>query len=264
MSETIELSINAVIILCITFIVAKIENKVFKRRGAKDSIHIKFIKSLAVGATYIIGIANAIAQFSGFNKMANTLLAGSGVIAIVLSLGAQESFSNLISGIFISIFKPFNIGDKISLSGDSTSGFVEDITLRHTVIRTYTNVTIIIPNSVISSAKIENITYSEGVSYPIEVTIAYGSKDKRERAIEIMEETVKSHPLFYEKMSQSTKVLCTQFGDNGITLKIVMWTQNVLDNNPACSECRLSILDKFEEEGIEIPYNKIQIINENT
>ena len=261
MNHTLELLINVLIILLITFGCAKLEARIFKKHTEKDEIHTKFIKKLAIGTTYLLGIANAIAQFSGFNKIANTILAGSGVLAIVFSLGAQESFSNLISGIFISIFKPFNIGDKISLSGDATSGFVEDITLRHTIIRTYTNVSIIIPNSVISSAKIENMTYSEGVSYPIEVTIAYECKEKRYRAIEIMEEVVKSHPLFYKEMGESTKALCTQFEDSGIHLKILMWTKNILDNNPACSECRLKILDRFEEEGIEIPYNKIEILN---
>ena len=54
--------------------------------------------------------------------------------------------------------------------------------------------------------------------------------------------------------------MCSGFDQNGINLKVMMWTKNVNDNILACSECRMEILDRFEAEGIEIPYNKIQLI----
>ena len=131
------------------------------------------------------------------------------------------------------------------------------------------NVRIIIPNSTMGSAKLENSTYSKGACYPIDVTIAYEDKEKRHRALEIMEEVVTQHPLFYDNRTDEQKkenkkpveATCISLGESGVDLRILMWTENVVDNNKACSDCRIKILDRFEEENIEIPYNKLVIIN---
>lgn len=249
------------VVLIITFAVTKFINKLFNNSKVKETLHIKFLKNLTIAVIWVIGILTALYRFTNLQHMVSTLLAGSGILAIILGLAAQESFANFFSGIFICLFKPFNIGDRIKVNGDDTTvGTVVDITLRHTVIRTYTNIEVIIPNSVIGDAKIENSTSSVGASYPIEVTIAYEDSNKRRRALEIMEEVVKSHPKFYEPYESSTHALCIGYGDSGIKLKILMWTEEFNDNAQACSDCRLEILDKFDAEGIEVPYNKIQIL----
>lgn len=267
-SNLFAIGIKSIVTLTLAFILVKLISKLFKNNKSTDLIHIKFIKNILVAFIWVCAIATIASQFAGFNKLANTILAGSGILAAIIGLAAQESFANIFSGLFISMFKPFNIGDRIRIVGDDTAGFVEDINLRHTVIRTYTNVRIIIPNSIMGSAKIENSTYTKGASYPIELDVAYECKDKRYRALEIMEEVVTSHEKFYdnrtlEQIKQGVKpvtALCTEFGESGIHLKILMWTEEFGDNALACSECRMRILDKFEEEGIEIPYNKIQLV----
>lgn len=260
--------IRTLIMLLFTFIISKAVKRFFNQEKIKNLIHIKFIKNIIIAVVWIVGISSIAAQFSSLSKLTTTILAGSGIIAAILGLAAQESFSNILSGLFISIFKPFNIGDRIKVSGDNTAGYVEDITLRHTVIRTYMNVRIIIPNSVIGSATIENSTYSKGASYPIDICVAYEDSNKRKRALEIMEEVVIEHPLFYDTRSEEAKekglkpvtALCTQCGESGINLRILMWTESIADNPLACSECRLKIMDRFENEGIEIPYNKLKLV----
>ena len=131
------------------------------------------------------------------------------------------------------------------------------------------NVTIIIPNSVIGNSKIENTSYVKGASYPIEITIAYEDINKRHRAMEIMEEVVTSHPMFYDRRTpdqisegfKATECLCINTAESGITLKILVWTEYIIDNAKVCSDCRMEIIDRFEKEGIEIPYNKVVLIN---
>ena len=253
--------VNFAVVMLITFIITKITSKIFRRDKLKNELHIKFIKNFIIATQWTIGICIALYSFDTFKHLSKTILTGSGIIAVILGFAAQESVSNLFSGIFICLFKPFNIKDRISIDSDGVYGFVEDITLRHTVIRTYTNVRLIIPNSVIAKAKIENSTYSNGAAYNIEVTIAYENRFKRHRALEIMEEVVKSHPKFYKDKADSVKALCTSFGESGINLKVMMWTKDVNDNILACSECRMEILDRFEAEGIEIPYNKLQLVD---
>lgn len=247
-------------ILITTFVVTKLTSKAFNSDKIKSTLHIKFLKNATIAVEWIIGAMSALYKFDGMQHLVSTILAGSGIAAIVIGLAAQESFSNFFSGILICIFKPFNIGDRVRVDDSDTSGYIDDITLRHTVIRTYTNIMVIIPNSIMGKAKIENSTASEGASYPIEIDIAYEDKDKRYKAMKIMEDVVKSHPLFYTPKVESTKTLCVSYGESGIHLKILMWTANITDNAEACSDCRLKILDRFEEEGIEVPYNKIQLL----
>ena len=265
----VSILIKTLITLFITVITVKIIGHIFGKQQIANRIHIKFLKSILIAVVWIMAITSIASQFDALSGIANTILAGSGIIAAVLGLAAQESFANIFSGLLISIFKPFDIGDRIKIVGDDTAGFVEDITLRHTVIRTYMNVRIIIPNSTMGSAKLENSTYSKGACYPIDVTIAYEDKEKRHRALEIMEEVVTQHPLFYDNRTDEQKkenkkpveATCISLGESGVDLRILMWTENVVDNNKACSDCRIKILDRFEEENIEIPYNKLVIIN---
>lgn len=270
--DWITIGIYALVSLAIAIVIAKCINKIFnKNSNIRNNIHYKLIRNTLVALDWFVAALIVLLQFKELTNFASTVLAGSGIVAVVLGLAAQESFSNIFSGLFISIFKPFDIGDRIRIVGDETAGYVEDITLRHTVIRTYMNVHIIIPNSIMGSSKIENTSYEDGASYPIDITIAYEDKAKRYRALEIMEEVVTSHPLFYDNRTEEQRIkgvkaveaTCTGFGDSGINLRILVWTEDVRDNNRACSECRLQILDRFEEEGIEIPYNKLVVFSNN-
>ena len=265
----VSILVRTLITLFLTGVIVKVIGNIFGKQQISNRIHIKFLKNILIAIVWIMAITSIAFQFDALSGIANTILAGSGIIAAVLGLAAQESFANIFSGLLISIFKPFDIGDRIKIVGDDTAGFVEDITLRHTVIRTYMNVRIIIPNSIMGSSKLENSTYSKGACYPIDVTIAYEDKKKRHRALEIMEEVVTQHPLFYDNRTDEQKkenkkpveATCISLGESGVDLRILMWTENVVDNNKACSDCRIKILDRFEEEGIEIPYNKLVVIN---
>ena len=93
--------------------------------------------------------------------------------------------------------KPFRIGDKIKFIGKDVSGTVEDITMRHTVVRTFENKRIIIPNSIVSVDIIENAHITEEkVCRFLEIGISYDSDVNK--AITIIQEEVQRHPDFFE------------------------------------------------------------------
>jgi len=71
------------------------------------------------------------------------MLAGAGILAVAVGFASQAALSNIISGVFVVIFKPFRVGDRLKIN--ELTGVVEDITLRHTVIRDLENKRIIIP-----------------------------------------------------------------------------------------------------------------------
>ena len=177
------------------------------------------------------------------------LLAGSGIAAIIIGLAAQSAFANVFCGMMLLFSKPYAIGDRIEIGSDI--GFVTELTLQYTVIRTYLNEIVMIPNSVVSSSRVKNYSRVAGASYPIEIQVAYGTD--LEKAKKIMVDVVITHPLFSSILGVPA-VLVKEAGDFGITLKIVVTTTRPEDNALACSECLEKIIMKFNDEGIEIPY----------
>lgn len=258
--------LSALIIVAITNVVATIINKWFKSKEV-DNINIKFMHSIIKYGIWILGLFIACGQFPALKHVSSTLLASSGVIALIVSLAAQESFSNIFSGLMISLFRPFNIGDRVHLLSSNITGYIETITVRHTIIRTFTNSRIVVPNSVMSKEVIENsdIIESDASSF-LDVSVSY--ECDLHKAIEIIQEVIYNHPLYIDHRTEEqikenvepVKVFVRDFGDSGIALRASVWTKTVNENFQACSDCRIRIKEQFELNGIEIPYNKIQIV----
>lgn len=96
----------------------------------------------------------AVYETNALRTVATSLLAGAGILAVAVGFASQQALSNIVSGIMIVIFKPFRVNDRLNI-GTTFNGIVEDITLRHTVIRDFENKRIIVPNMVISQECLE-------------------------------------------------------------------------------------------------------------
>src|SRR3990172_8509923 len=99
---------------------------------------------------------NPYEQITGFiNEHRSFFSSAVVIIPAIVGFASQQAFSNIISGIFIVIFRPFRVNDIIKV-GSLDAGMVEDITLRHTVIRSFENRRLISPNAVISEQTVLN------------------------------------------------------------------------------------------------------------
>ena len=260
--------VKVVFILLITAIVASIAKSLLKKLERKlqsagkerNDIRGKLLQKALLAVLYVLGILAAVRQIPALSSAVTTVLAGSGVLAVVIGFAAQESFGNLVSGVFITLFKPFQVGDRITLVSQGITGFVEDITLRHTIIRTALDTRMLIPNSTVGSAIVENANYVEGVPVknPIDVAVAYDTD--LDLAVRVMGEAVASHPLYVG--AKPAAVLVTEFGASGISLRSVMATANAADIVTASSEVRIRIKKAFDAAGIGIPFQTITIANQ--
>lgn len=253
------------IIAIITYIAVQVVIKTNQKIASKSLLLQKFLKNVIVTVIYLMGLLTAIDQIPQLGQVTKTILAGSGILALAISLSAQESLNNIISGLFIILFKPFEVGDRITLVNSKITGTIEDITLRHTVIKTFTNSRVVIPNSTMNKEVIENsnLTDSRASSF-IDVYVAYESDIRK--AMQLMAEIVGTHPLCIDTRKEDeieTKplvpVYLRELGDSGICLRASVWTRTVGENFDACSDIRLKIVETFKEQGIEIPYNKMDI-----
>jgi len=234
--------------------------RVIWRRFGKDTIHQKFVKNVLSIIIWLIGILIALNQLPNFSDAITAVLAGSGLVVLTIGLAAQESLGNAFSGLFISMFKPFEVGDRVHLTGANITGFIEDITIRHTVLRTFMNSRIIIPNSVMNKELIENANFcNPQASNFIDITITYDSDVTG--ASEIIANIIATHPDFVDtrkdKSAPTVPVFVRALGLYGVELRASMWTATIANNFAACSDIRKSILYEFEKAGIRIASSKI-------
>lgn len=263
------LPLKIMLILIVTRIIAVCVKKVFRNKHTAEANMLikRFITNIVIATVYLIGILTAIGQIPQLNSTFKTLLAGSGILALGISLSAQESLSNIVSGIMIVIFRPFEIGDRITIVSNNLTGTIEDITLRHTVVKTFINSRVVIPNSVISKEIIENSNLIDSrASSFIDVQISYESDI--DKAIEIISSIIANHPYYIDTREdqsdpQMVKVFIRGFAESGIDLRSSMWTRTVNENFEACSDIRYQIIKQFSKNGIEIPYNKVEIVSKN-
>lgn len=261
--------IRIALILLATMLVVKIIRAFSNRGDVQSTLYKKFLYNVIIAILYITGLLLIISQIPGLGQVVKTLLAGSGILALALSLSAQESLSNVISGFFLTLFKPFEVGDRVKLVNSNITGIVEDITLRHTVIKTFINSRVVIPNSSINKEIIENsnLIDSKASSF-VDINISYDSDIHK--AMEIMAQIIGDHPLYIDTRTQEdidnkvekVRVYVRELGESSIALRANMWTDTVPKNFEACSDVRISIKEAFEANGIEIPYKKITINTE--
>lgn len=263
MLKDLNLNLNLILqigIICIlTFLALKFIKRFFKN---PDKIYLKFIKSFLQVFVCIVATICILNNFEGFQSFSATILTSSSLLVVVLGFAFQSSLTDFIAGIFISFFKPFDINDRITLKNPNISGIIEDITIRHTVIKTFTNSRLIVPNSIMNQAIIENnhMTDTKSANF-MDVLVSYDTEI--EKAKEIIIKCIESHPesinINDEKTKDYTYVFTREFADSGIWLRANVWTETVDINFRVCSEIRDNILKSFKENNIEIPYNKMDI-----
>lgn len=252
-----------------TRIIRWIIHRSYSRRrdpSPADATRLAFMKNAVSLIVWFIAIGGIIYTIPKLRSIAVTLFAGAGILIAIIGLAAQQAFANIIGGIFIVIFKPFRVGDFIKV-GSLDAGWVEDITLRHTTIKSFQNKRIIIPNSTMSSENIINDTIEDPrVCRWIEVGISYDSDV--DRALDILREECERHPLCIDTRSAEDMeagigkviVRVIELGEYAIKLRAFAWAANTVDAITMHHELNRIIKLQFDEADIEIPFHYRTIV----
>ncbi len=268
-----ELLIHILFVIVITIIIASVFNGVANRYIKKssrskhlDPTSFLFAKKFIIALIYIIGISLALIKIPAMKTIGHSLLAGAGILSLVAGLASQQALSNIMSGFLIVLFKPFRINDRITFNGTYT-GTVEEINLRQVVLRDNENNRIIVPNSVISSQVIVNSNLTDSnVCKIIQVGIGYNSDIGK--ALKIMEEEIKNHPLHLDNRSEQDKLSnvpevisrVVSLDNSSVSLKAWAYANSTSNGFILYCDVLRSIKERFDKEGIEIPYNYQNII----
>lgn len=261
--------IAVVIILGVSFILNKVIDGIISRTiKAKKKKNITtllmFIKRIKKAVIYSLAVLVCLTLFDVFNSFSVTLLSGLGIGSVVIGLAAQESLKNFFGSVAIVAGNPYEVGDFIECIDKAVSGTVEDITMRHTVIKTTNNRRVIIPNSEMNTYTIENFNYSDNESIKIvDFSISYESDIDKAIAIlkEEMEKMYHPNSKGRNKNVEFPKVRVAQLGDSGIILKAWVWGNDNSDSYENMYKLNYIIKKRFDKEGIEIPYPHIEVVD---
>ena len=259
--------ITPVGILLLASIITKVFRMIMRRyfeRSSQvlrvDPTRYRFFKNAVSFIIFLVAIIIIFYTIPELRTIGVSLFAGAGILAIIIGFASQAAFANIISGLFIVSSKPFRVGDYIKIS-DEFFGTVEDITLRHTVIRNNENRRIIIPNSLINNQTIINSNIiDEKVCSLVELGVSYDSDI--DLAIKIMQEEAMKHPLFLDNRTEEqianndpqVVVRVMGFGESSVNLRAYAWASTSFNAFILRTDLYKTIKKRFDREGVEIPY----------
>lgn len=249
---------NILFIIGIALIVSKVLKSYIVKHNQKNQKFVLRMKNITV---YTFACYGILTQFNAFSDIMKALAASTGVITLALGLAAQDAVGNFVNGLLIATFKPFKIGDLIKVTDYQITGYVVDIALRHTIIKTFENTEIIIPNSLLNKAILENVSsVNNRKANFLELDISYESDI--DLAIEIIQEEVMAHPNYQDPRTAQEKAdgvlpvvtRLVDFLDSSMHLKTTIYSKDNAQGYAMLSDLRIAIKRRFDQEGIVIPY----------
>lgn len=236
----------------------------FTKRSAElmkvDKTKYVFLKHVVTAVIYLFATIAIIYSIPTFRTFAVSLFAGAGILAAILGFASQAAFANIISGVFMVVSRPFKVGDRIEI-GKDYEGIVEDITLRHTVIRSFENKRIIMPNSKISAETIvNNNLYDDRIRRYIDFSIDYSSDI--DLAMQLMRTICEAHPLAIdgrtlEEIENKLPIVGVRlvgFGESEMKLRAYVWASNPAEAFDLHTELNVLIKKGFDQQNVSIPF----------
>lgn len=264
-------TINYILLIVITGVIAVVLSQILRKllsvfitkyaeKLKTDPTNFLFIKNSVGFVIYTSAIIFIFYKIPYLKSLGTALFAGAGILAVVIGFASQSALSNIISGIFILIFKPVKVSDIIEFK-DGLRGTVEEITLRHILIKDFENKRIVIPNSIISDETIINSNIKdEKIRKHLVFSISYDSNI--DNTMDIIRDEAQNHPLLLdnrteEEISKDTPMVITRvisLSDFSIDIKAYLWAANISDAFSMSCDLLKSVKGRFDKEGIEIPF----------
>jgi small-conductance mechanosensitive channel len=234
-----------VLTLFLTILISRIIS-LYLRRYLKDKVSKDMGETINKFFYYglIIVVFVSILPLIGLDP-SGLLLAG-GITGIILGFASQNVVGNLISGIFLMIEKPIKIGDQVEI--DKVSGFVTDIRIISTLIRTFDGLLVRIPNQKVFTSNITN-----SVSYPVrrfEIKFRISYRDDANYAISLVKNLISDEP--FALLSPAPSVTVTELGESSVNLIARNWAPTT-EWGTLKTNLVWAIKKTLVENGIEIP-----------
>ena len=190
--------IVALLVMAVAFLLAYLVDRAFQRRAERlasslvrgemspeTATRLRFVRRFIYAVILLIGLALALSQFSGVNRIASSILASGVVAAAIIGFAARQTLANFVAGVMLAITQPIRVGDWVEHEGEY--GVVEDVRLNYTILRGAGEQRILIPNEKLASGVMKNDTLKvDAVGLEVDLWIPPGADASR--AVEILSE----------------------------------------------------------------------------
>ncbi|WP_103864717.1 mechanosensitive ion channel family protein [Aquimarina sp. I32.4] len=232
-----------------------------QKQGRYNVTKLKFVKNSIRFILFMIAFVIIMGTVPFLRRQATFIFSGAGILAAIIGFAAQAAISNLIAGVFIVLFEPFRIGDYIKLDTERV-GIVIDITLRHTVINTFENKRLIIPNSLISTESILNHTIEDSKVLSFNnFKIGLNADIDVVRKI-IIEEALQLEFIAHIENKKSPEVRVIDVHESYIHVRAYVWISEPFQEFKMKCKLKERVQKRFINEKIEMPIPLRKIISE--
>src|SRR5271157_330983 len=175
-----------------------------------------------------------------------SLVAMLGAAGLAIGLALRAQLSNVASGLLIILFRPFSVGNYIE--GGGSAGTVEKIELMSTEVRTPDNLTVVIPNSKLTSDKVLNYSHRDTRRLEIVIGVSYKADIKKIR--DALQSIIEKEELILKEPQPSITI--KELGDKGIKIEIGVWVKSE-DYLKAKVQMNEKIKGRYDSEEIPLP-----------
>ena len=259
LGQIVELLIYAVIALVVTTVILLIYGKFVKNRlKAKNNLTIRFTQNIIRVVIILIAVIWVLVSSTATTDIGKVLFQGTAILGAVFGLAAQPVLGDFFSGIAITLNRPFEIGDWIELE-NGTAGVVADITPRHVVLRSLGTVEIIVPNSKINALMLKDTSFKKLRSVKMDFNVAYGTDVDKASEI-IKNEIINSELTVPAKNDEYSDVFFEAFADSSLVLTTIVYFKQSTSGLAVKTDVNKRVNDAFNKEGIEIPFNYVNVV----
>ena len=241
----------AVIGFFLTRLIAYLFGKAMKKTNVDISL-INFFKRIIRIVCYIIIVISAL---SNLGISTTGIIAGFSAVAAAFALALKDSLSDIASGVVILFTRPFKTNDFIEF--DDHRGFVERIDLMHTYIRTYDDTNVIIPNSNITTTKVNNFTTNPEVRVQVFIPIAYDADFDLVKEI-ITKRMRKTDKVILNNEKFTPVVKHEKYQESSLEVIARCWV-NFKDYWTVYFDLQRDVKLAFDKNGITIPFPQVDV-----
>ena len=218
----------------------------------------RLIDFLVLIAKYVIWFCALMLILSTFEVDVTPFLAGAGIAGIAIALAAQDIVSNFLGGALITVDKPFKVGDRVRI--EDYYGDIIGIGPRSTRLQTLEYQIVTIPNNKITSNVIVNYSMPDPkLKMTIPVSVAYGTDIDKVTAIlyEVAHDAIRNTEFLLSDPKPA--VFFIEFGASDLKFIVQVWSKAYNTPNEVKDCINRRINARFAKEGIEIPFQQIDI-----
>ncbi len=253
-SFTVAVLVSVIGIFIVTYIILEFIKRLLFRKNKLNKLDTGNTYALFKIIKYLVWIIAIGLMLEAIGVKLTLLIAGSAALLVGIGLGLQQTFNDILSGIILLSERSIKIDDILEIDNDIIR--IQEIGLRTSMGLNRNDISIIIPNSLITTNKVINWSHqSKRTRFRINVGVAYGSDI--DLVMKVLEASVIEHPEIVDKDLIEARFI--DFNNSSLDFKILFFSEDIFRIEKIKSDIRIIINRKFIENNIQIPFPQMDL-----